>query len=68
MRDAYLEPWTGDYDRADLADAVRFATRLAKVGRALSWRRALIGVPPRRSRRGGMACRLADRAVRADLI
>jgi hypothetical protein len=43
MRDAYLEPWTGDYDRADLVDAVRFATRLAKVGRALSWRRALIG-------------------------
>lgn len=43
MRDAYLEPWTGEHDRTDLADAVRFATRLAKVGRALSWRRALIG-------------------------
>jgi hypothetical protein len=43
MRDAYLEPWTADFDRADLVDAVRFATRLAKVGRALSWRRALIG-------------------------
>ena len=43
MRDAYLEPWTGEFDRADLVDAVRLATRLAKIGRALSWRRALIG-------------------------
>jgi len=43
MRDAYLEPWTGEYDRTDLVAAARLATRLAKVGRALSWRRALIG-------------------------
>lgn len=43
MRDAYLEPWTGEYDRADLAEAVRLATRLGKIGRSLSWRRALIG-------------------------
>jgi len=43
MRDAYLEPWTGEYDRADLVEAARLAMRLAKVGRALSWRRALIG-------------------------
>lgn len=43
LRDAYLEPWTAHYDRADLLDAVRWATRLAKVGRALAWRRALTG-------------------------
>lgn len=43
MRDAYLEPWTGEQDRTDLVDAARLATRLAKVGRALSWRRAFIG-------------------------
>jgi len=46
MRDAYLEPWTGEYDRTDLVEAVRLATRLGKVGRALSWRRALVGGTP----------------------
>jgi hypothetical protein len=43
LRDAYLEPWTAQYDRSDLLDAVRWATRLAKVGRAVAWRRALTG-------------------------
>lgn len=43
LRDAYLEPWTRRHDRSDLLDAVRWATRLAKVGRALAWRRALAG-------------------------
>ncbi|WP_020576649.1 phosphotransferase [Actinopolymorpha alba] len=43
LRDAYLEPWSASFDRADLLDAVRWATQLAKVGRALAWQRALAG-------------------------
>ncbi|GAA5002881.1 aminoglycoside phosphotransferase family protein [Actinopolymorpha pittospori] len=43
LRDAYLEPWSAEYDRADLLDAMRWATQLAKIGRALAWQRALTG-------------------------
>ena len=46
LRDAYLEPWTVDHARADLAATVSTATRVAIVGRALSWQRGLLGVPP----------------------
>ncbi|MCI0687346.1 MAG: aminoglycoside phosphotransferase family protein [Sporichthyaceae bacterium] len=46
MRDAYLEPWSAEHDHADLVEAARLATRLGKVGRSLSWRRALIGGTP----------------------
>jgi hypothetical protein len=46
LRDAYLEPWTDRYPRATLADAVPLAMRVAIVGRALSWRSALAGIPP----------------------
>ncbi len=41
LRDAYLEPWTTDHGREELLAAVRAATELAKVGRALAWERAL---------------------------
>lgn len=43
LRDAYLEPWGPSHVRSDLLDAVRWATRLAKIGRALAWQRALAG-------------------------
>ncbi|MEO3929766.1 phosphotransferase [Micromonosporaceae bacterium B7E4] len=43
LRDAYLEPWTDLRDRADLRHSVRLALRVAKVGRAVSWQRALRG-------------------------
>ncbi|MFY1671170.1 phosphotransferase [Plantactinospora sp. WMMB334] len=43
LRDAYLEPWTDLCDRADLLRSVRLALRVARVGRAVSWRRALQG-------------------------
>lgn len=45
LRDAYLEPWTVDRPRSELAAAVPIAMRLAIVGRAASWHRALTGVP-----------------------
>lgn len=46
LRDAYLEPWTGLAPRAQLLREARIAEQLAKVGRALSWQRALIGATP----------------------
>jgi hypothetical protein len=46
LRDAYLEPWTAGRDRRELLDQVGLATRVATVGRAASWRRALSGVRP----------------------
>lgn len=46
LRDAYLEPWTAAHTRAGLAAAVPLAVRLAIIGRAASWHRALTGVPP----------------------
>jgi Phosphotransferase enzyme family len=42
LRDAYLEPWTADFDRADLVEAARLALRAGGVSRALSYRSALI--------------------------
>lgn len=44
LRDAYLEPWTADHPRAQLVAAVPLAMRLAIIGRAASWHRALTGV------------------------
>jgi hypothetical protein len=46
LRDAYLEPWTGEHSRSDLAAAVPLAMRVAIVGRSLSWKGALTGIPP----------------------
>ncbi|MEE6262441.1 aminoglycoside phosphotransferase family protein [Plantactinospora sonchi] len=43
LRDAYLEPWTDQRGRADLVRSVRLALRVGKVGRALTWQRALRG-------------------------
>ncbi|GIG87086.1 phosphotransferase family protein [Plantactinospora endophytica] len=43
LRDAYLEPWTDLCDRTGLLRSVRLALRVAKVGRAVSWQRALRG-------------------------
>jgi hypothetical protein len=46
LRDAYLEPWTAAHTRAELDSAVPVAMRLAIIGRALSWHRALTGISP----------------------
>jgi hypothetical protein len=45
LRDAYLEPWTAEHGASELASAVTLASRVAIVGRALAWRRALTGIP-----------------------
>jgi hypothetical protein len=47
LRDAYLEPWTDVHSRASLNAAVPLAMRVAIVGRALSWKCALAGIPER---------------------
>jgi Phosphotransferase enzyme family len=44
LRDAYLEPWTADHSSEDLRRLAALAVAVAPVGRALAWRRALIGV------------------------
>jgi hypothetical protein len=46
LRDAYLEPWTGEHDRADLLDAARLAVRVGGVSRADCYRRALLEASP----------------------
>jgi hypothetical protein len=46
LRDAYLEPWTNHHTRAELTAAVPLAMRVAIVGRSLSWKDALSGIPP----------------------
>ena len=46
LRDAYLEPWADGGGQTDLAEVLRLATRVHKVGRAVSWNRALSSVPP----------------------
>lgn len=45
LRDAYLEPWTGDWSRADLRDAARLAVRAGGVSRADCYRRAVLAWP-----------------------
>jgi hypothetical protein len=46
LRDAYLEPWTGEFDRTSLVQAVRLALRVGGVSRALSYRSALVEGSP----------------------
>jgi hypothetical protein len=46
LRDAYLEPWTGEFDRVSLARAVLLALRVGGVSRALSYRSALVEGTP----------------------
>lgn len=41
LRSAYLEPWTAEYDRADLQRWAYLAMRVDKVSRAASYQRAL---------------------------
>ena len=45
LRDAYLEPWTGEWDAADLRDAARLAVRVGGVSRADCYRRATMEWP-----------------------
>ena len=45
LRDAYLEPWTGDWSLADLRDAARLAVRVGGVSRADCYRRATLAWP-----------------------
>ena len=45
LRDAYLEPWTDDHTLAELTRLVPVAMRVAIVGRSLSWKRSLNGIP-----------------------
>jgi hypothetical protein len=42
LRDAYLEPWTGEHDRSTLVEAVRLACRVGGVTRADCYRRSLL--------------------------
>jgi hypothetical protein len=42
LRDAYLEVWTADFDRADLVEAARLAVRVGAVSRADCFRRAVL--------------------------
>jgi hypothetical protein len=46
LRDAYLEPWTAEFDRSTLVEATRLALRVGGVSRALSYRSALIEGTP----------------------
>jgi hypothetical protein len=45
LRDAYLEPWTRYAPHAELLAALRLALRVGTVSRALTWHRALSGLP-----------------------
>lgn len=45
LRDAYLEPWTGEWDPADLRAAARLAVRVGGVSRADCYRRATMAWP-----------------------
>jgi len=46
LRDAYLEPWTAEHDRATLLEACRLALLTGPLGRALSYRRSLLDATP----------------------
>jgi Ser/Thr protein kinase RdoA (MazF antagonist) len=43
LQDAYLEGWTDRHSLADLRAAAGLAAYVARVGRCLSWQRALLG-------------------------
>jgi Phosphotransferase enzyme family len=46
LRDAYLEPWTDRFSRAELLELTANAVAVAPINRALSWERGLSAVPP----------------------
>jgi hypothetical protein len=45
VRDAYLEPWTGEWSAAELREAARLAVRVGGVSRADCYRRATLDWP-----------------------
>ena len=45
VRDAYLEMWSGQATRDELAAAARAATVLGAISRAASWERSFTGLP-----------------------
>jgi hypothetical protein len=46
LRDAYLEPWTADFDRPAMHEACRLALRVGGLSRALTYRSALMEGTP----------------------
>jgi phosphotransferase family enzyme len=46
LRDAYLEPWSAEFDRTTLVEAARLASRVGGVTRADCYRRALLEATP----------------------
>jgi aminoglycoside phosphotransferase (APT) family kinase protein len=46
LRDAYLEPWSAEYDRTALLEAARLVLRVGGVTRADCYRRALLEATP----------------------
>lgn len=46
LRDAYLEPWLDLAPRSQLLREAQVAAQIAKVGRALSWQRAMESASP----------------------
>ena len=69
LRDAYVEPWTGEHDRATLDEACRLALLTGPLSRALSWRRSLLdATPSARARHGnGVPGWLVDLGVPGSL-
>jgi hypothetical protein len=45
LRDVYLEAWTDGHSLESLRRIVPVAMRVAIVGRSLSWKRSLVGIP-----------------------
>ncbi|WP_411137934.1 aminoglycoside phosphotransferase family protein [Streptomyces sp. C10] len=44
IRQSYFEPWKANFDLSSLRESEELAVRLAIVGRADSWRKALVGL------------------------
>jgi hypothetical protein len=69
LRDAYLEPWSEGPDRAGLVRTADTAVRVAKVGRALAWQRALLGAGPTgREQHGEAVPRWVEQLVEPDIL
>lgn len=69
LRDAYLEPWSGGLGWADLVFTADTAVRVAKVGRALAWQRALLGAGPSgREQHGEAVPRWVEQLVEPDIL
>lgn len=69
LRDAYLEPWGAALDRVDLVRTADTAVRVAKVGRALAWQRALLGAGPAgREQHGEAVPRWVEQLIEPDIL